>query len=159
MLTVGDSLDVMSATLTVYLRSYTPVSEPQNEVVKTARTLEVTDQVDDCEVVEWPSCVSRESNQEPVRVLERVSSWADEVDVEVTRPFRVHDRTNPVTDTRESVLHTPVVYVTLERDNDLAGVAPCTLPDGTHVSAHEYLESLAKNEDPFELPPREPLIA
>lgn len=149
----------MSTTLRAHLRSYTPVSEPQNEVVASARTLESTGKVDDCEIIKWPSSVPLTEDTHAVRVHEKVTDWAEETDIDVDRPFRIHERTNPVTGETEVVLHTPVVYVTLEADDELVGVAPCTLPDGTHVSAKDYLASLAKNDDPFDPRNIEPLTA
>lgn len=140
----------MPTTLRVYLRSYTPVSQPQNEVVATARALEADGVVDDVSVVEWPASVSLAADTDAIRVHERISEWARARDLDVTRPFRTHERTNPVTGDTEAVLHTPVVCVTLDRNGDLDGVAPVTLPDGTHVTAREYLASLDNDDDPLE---------
>jgi hypothetical protein len=140
----------MSTTLRVYLRSYTPVSQPQTEVVATARALAADGTVDDVDVSEWPASVSLAADTAAVRVHERIAEWARARDLDVTRPFRVHERTNPVTGDAEAVLHTPVVCVTLERDGELAGVAPCTLPDGTHLTARGFLASLDRDDDPLE---------
>ncbi|NHN42422.1 hypothetical protein G9C85_12415 [Halorubellus sp. JP-L1] len=139
----------MTATLNVYLRAYTPISKSQDEVVAAARTLDATDRVDDCEFTEWPATVSLDRDVEAVDVYETVTAWGDANDVDVSTPFRLHTRTNPMTDDRESVLHTPVVYLTLEYDGDLAGVAPCTLPDGTHVTAKAFLDALQDERDPY----------
>jgi len=138
----------MTATLTVYRRAYTPISRSQDEVVAAARTLDATGRVDDCEFTEWPATVALDRDSEAVEVYETVAEWSD--DVEATRPFRIHTRTDPRTDAKESVLHTPVVYLTLDHDGDLAGVAPCTLPDGTHVTANAFLDALQDQRDPYQ---------
>lgn len=140
----------MSSTLGVYCRSYTPIARPQEEVVAAARTLEATDAVDDCQVSEWPATVDLSRNCEPVQVYDRIADWAERNDVELDRPFRVHTRTVPLDGATEEVLHTPVVAAVLYRDGEIAGVAPCTLPDGTHLTARQFLDELQDQRNPFE---------
>ncbi|WP_323674992.1 HTH domain-containing protein [Halorubellus sp. PRR65] len=140
----------MTATLRVYHRAYTPISKPLNEIVAAARTLDTTGKVDACTFTEWPTTVALDSDCEPVRLYETLTDWAESEPVDPTTPFRIHTRTNPVTDTEQAILHTPVVYLTLERDGDLAGVAPCTLPDGTHVTARDFLDAIQDGDDPLD---------
>jgi|AntRauTorcE11898_2_1112593.scaffolds.fasta_scaffold02788_3 hypothetical protein len=139
----------MSETLRVYRRAYTPISKPVDEIVATARGLDATDAVDDCTVTEWPTTVALDDDCEAVRVYDAVDDWAETSDVDASRPFRVHTRTDPVTGIEQDVLHTPVVYLLLERDGDLAGVAPCTLADGTHVTARDFLDAIQDGDDPL----------
>jgi|AntDeeMetagen681_2_1112603.scaffolds.fasta_scaffold02707_3 hypothetical protein len=140
----------MSATLSVYLRSYTPVSEPQDEVVAGARTLDERGTIDDVQFSEWPATARLSRDCEPVQIYDRITNWADEHDVQVDPPFRTHTRTNPVTGEAEDVLHTPVVSLVLFEDGEIAGVAPCTLPDGTHLTARTFIDDLRDDANPFE---------
>lgn len=140
----------MTATLRVYRRAYTPISKPVDEIVAAARGLDATDAVDDCTVTEWPDTVALDDDCEPVHVYDAVDRWADAEDVDASTPFRVHTRTDPVTGDEQAVLHTPVVSLLLERDDDIAGVAPCTLPDGTHVTARDFLDAVQDGDDPLD---------
>lgn len=140
----------MTATLSVYCRSYTPIAKPQEDVVAAARTLEATGKVDECQVEEWPATVHLSHRCEAVDVYERITGWADRNDVDLDRPFRVHTREVPVDGGTEDVLHTPVVAAVLYRDDAIAGVAPCTLPDGTHLTTRAFLDDLQDERDPFE---------
>jgi len=140
----------MPDTLSVYCRSYAPVGRPQDEAVAAARTLEATGTVDDCQVSEWPATVSLSRDCEAVQVYDRITEWADRTDVALDRPFRVHTRTVPVDGGQEDVLRTPVVAIVRYRDGAVAGVAPCTLPDGTHLTARRFLDDLQDDRDPFE---------
>jgi hypothetical protein len=139
----------MSTTLNVHLRAYTPISAPQDTVVAAARTLDATGRVDDTTFTEWPATVALDHENPAVDVYHRVTDWADDAGVDVTTPFRVHTRTNPVTDDDQTILHTPVVYLTLERDGELAGAAPCKLPDGTHLTANAFLDALQDGTNPL----------
>lgn len=140
----------MSVTLQVYRRAYTPISKPVNEIVGAARTLDATGAVDDCTVTEWPNTVALDADCEPVRVHDAIDDWSETTAVDATTPFRVHTRTDPVSGSEQAILHTPVVYLLLERDDDIAGAAPCALPDGTHLTARDFLDAIQDDEDPFE---------
>jgi hypothetical protein len=142
-------MGVMTATLRVHRRAYTPVSQPQDEVVAAARTLDTNGRVDDCAFSEWPATVALDHDCEAVDVYDAVTDWAEDADVDVSTPFRVHTRTNPVTGQAQAVLHTPVVYLTLERDGEIDAAAPCTLPDGTHLTAKDFLDALQSRENPL----------
>jgi len=140
----------MAPTLRVYRRSYTPISKPVTEIVGAARALHATDAVDDCTVTEWPNTVALETDCEPVRVYDAARDWSERTDVDATTPFRVHTRTDPGSGRDQAILHTPVVYLLLDRDDDVAGAAPCTLPDGTHLTARDFLDAIQDGENPFD---------
>jgi hypothetical protein len=150
MMNVDYRLLVMTATLRVYHRAYTPISKPLDEIVAAARTLETTGTVDDCTFTEWPNTVALDSDCQPVRLYETVTDWAATERIDPTTPFRIHTRTNPVTNAEQAILHTPVVYLTLERDDELVAVAPCTLPDGTHVTARDFLDAIQDGDEPLD---------
>lgn len=149
----------MTVTLRVYRRSYTPISKPVNEIVGAARALDATDAVDDCTVTEWPNTVALETDCEPVSVYDAVDDWSERTDVDASTPFRVHTRTDPHTGSEQAILHTPVVYLLLERDGDIAGAAPCTLPDGTHLTARDFLDAIQDGENPFDDTTTDALVA
>jgi len=139
----------MTATLRVYRRSYTPIAKPVSEIVGAARALDATDAVDACTVTEWPNTVALDADCEPVRVYDAVDDWSENTGVDASTPFRVHTRTDPLTGSDQAILHTPVVYLVLEHDDDVAGAAPCTLPDGTHLTARDFLDAIQDGENPF----------
>lgn len=139
----------MTATLRVYHRAYTPISKPLDEIVAAARTLDTTGKVDDCTFTEWPTTVALDDDNDATRLYETVTAWAETEPVDPTTPFRLHTRRNPVTNADQTVLHTPVVYVTLERDGNLVGTAPCTLADGTHLTARDFLDAIQDGDDPL----------
>jgi hypothetical protein len=126
------------------------MSKPVDETVAAARDLDATDAIDDCSVTEWPDTVALDDDSEPVTVYDAVDDWADTQNVDASTPFRVHTRTDPVTGDRQNIMHTPVVYLLLERDGDIAGVAPCTLSDGTHVTANDLLDAIQDGDDPLD---------
>jgi hypothetical protein len=149
----------MAATLRVYRRAYTPISNSVNEIVAAARALDATDAVDDHTMTEWPDTVALDDDCEPVHVYDAVDDWSENAGVDASAPFRTHARTDPATGSQQVILHTPVVYLLLERDDEIAGAAPYTLPNGTHVTARDFLDAIQDGENPFDDTTTDALVA
>lgn len=144
---------------TAYLRSYTPTSEPQNEVIAALDHL-TREGVFDRYTVQWvPKAVQRGGEPTAVeRLYERCLDWAREHDVDVTRPFDVQVWDNPVTGEHVDRLVTPVVCLTVRADGELVAVLPCEDGDET-ISVPEYLNALRDERDLLgTLPERERVV-
>jgi hypothetical protein len=136
----------------LYLRSYTPTSEPQNAVIEAVETLRDRGTVDDYEVLEVPKAVRRGGQPSRVeRRFRRFRDWAARTGYDVSRPFRVRSYENQITGETVEQLVTPVVSMAVYEDGDLAAVLPCEDEDrDRHVAVRDYLSALTNGEDPLE---------
>lgn len=134
---------------TVYLRSYTPTSEPQNAVIELAEELADDGTFDEVDVEYVPKEVRRGGAQTTVeRQYERFRTWAEETDRSIGAPFTVRRTENRITGETVEKLVLPIVCLAVDEDDDLVAVLPSEGEDG-HLSVPEYLAALAADRDPL----------
>lgn len=135
-----------------YLRQYTPVSKPQNDVIARLRTLDDEGVIGSYDVDYVPKAISREGELSDVeRLYERFVDWSNRTGYDVGRPFHVRSWENEFTGETTHKLLTPIVSLAVYDDRDeIAAVLPCDDPQTeAHVSVLDYLDALLRDEDPL----------
>lgn len=132
--------------VTAYLRSYTPVSEPQNTVLARLEHLSDTDRIADWEARYLPRSVRRERESEATRLYDEITDWADRAEVDVSRPFEVRQYHNRLSGEVVDELVLPMVCLVTRRDDAVVAVVPCEEGD-TCVSVFDYLTALERGRD------------
>jgi hypothetical protein len=131
-----------------YMRAYTPVSQPQNEVITRLDVLQQHGRVGEYDVTYVPKSVQRGSMTEAERLYESFLEWADDAGLAVERPFEVQHYENPITGETVDKLVTPIVCIAVYDDDELEAVFPCEDGDA-HVTVLEALDAMEHGEDPL----------
>jgi hypothetical protein len=131
-----------------YMRAYTPVSQPQNEVITRLDVLQQHDRIDDYDVTYVPKSVQRGSQTEAERLYETFLQWADDAGLSVERPFEVQHYENPITGETVDKLVTPIVCIAVYEDDAVEAVFPCEDGDD-HVTVLDALDAMQHGDDPL----------
>lgn len=116
-------------TAVLYLRGSPVNREHENEVIRALNTLAADGHLHGVVVKTWPEKVSyqhdRGTRSLVIDVFESLDEWAREHDLSICPPFIRREHDSAITDERDEVLHTPMMFLTVVDRNGIAGLYPC----------------------------------
>lgn len=123
--------------LTLVCHARTPlVVEPVEDRIAKARACEEGEIVDNVVIRSWPESVRLDDqgvDREVVDDYRRFCRWADHRDVEIQPPFETRTRSSIVDDDGVDVLVTPLLCLSLYRNERLVAVYPHSNDDETYT--------------------------
>lgn len=146
----GDGETSGTATVSMTLRTRTPVCGPRTDVINRLSELRTAGRIETFEVQTWPDelVLSETEVTDPtVETFERFEAWATERGLSVRPAFDVRTVSSLIGNDRE-VLTLPMMSLAVSVDDELVGVFPCS--DGERTwTVEDCLDAYAAGVDPL----------